>query len=276
MFRVNADRGWAKYPPAVDTGAALQTAYPGALPLVEPGDNASVTTSATNNGRAPAMTVKSELTGPAGWEARPESPNNTASLRTGESLNTKWLVKVPASAKPGLYVLTVRTTFRSDAEPRFDLEVRVPPPAPRTNAYVSDLTWLSSDNGWGPVERDTSNGEADAGDGNPMTINGVTFAKGIGAHAPSNIEFYVGGRCTSLAANVGVDDEEGADGSVGFEVWANGAKIADSGVMTNAMPAKPISADITGAMVVRLVVNDGGNGITSDHGDWADLRVTCA
>ncbi|MFC0105681.1 NPCBM/NEW2 domain-containing protein [Kibdelosporangium aridum] len=275
MFRVNADRGWAKYPPAVDTGAALQTVYPGALPLVEPGDTASVTTTATNNGRLPAVTVKSVLTGPAGWEAVPESPNDKTILRTGESTSTKWTVKVPANAKPGFYVLAVRTTYRPDAETRFDLEVRVPPPAPAANAYVSDLTWLSSDNGWGPVERDTSNGEYGSGDGNPITINGVTYAKGIGAHAPSNVEFYVGGRCTSLTASVGVDDEEGTDGSVGFEVWANGAKVADSGVMTNDMPAKPITANITGAMVVRLVVNDGGNGITSDHGDWADVRVAC-
>ena len=46
--------------------------------------------------------------------------------------------------------------------------------------------------------------------------------------------------------------------------------------MTNAMPAKQITADLHGAVVVRLVVNDGGNGITSDHGDWADVRVTCS
>ncbi len=276
MFRVNADRGWAKYPPAVDTGASLQAAYPGALPLVIPGENASVTTTATNSGRLPAIAVKSTLSGPAGWQAVPESSNDNLVLRTGESTSTKWTVKVPAGAAPGMYVLTVRTTYRPDAETRSDLEVRVPPPPPTANAYISDLAWLSSENGWGPVERDTSNGEYNAGDGNPITINGVTYPKGIGAHAPSNVEFYLGGRCTTLAADVGVDDEEGPDGSVGFEVWANGVKVADSGVMTNAMPAKPITANVTGASVVRLVINDGGNGITSDHGDWAGVRVTCS
>ncbi|MFI6094767.1 NPCBM/NEW2 domain-containing protein [Lentzea sp. NPDC051213] len=272
MFRVNADRGWAKYPPAVDAGAALQSAYP----FAEPGRNASVTTTATNSGKVPALGVKSVLSGPAGWEARPQSADHKGVLRPGESTSTKWTVKVPADAKPGQYRLAVRTTFWPGAETRFHFDVRVPPPAPVANAYVSDLAWLGSDNGWGPIERDTSNGEYEAGDGTPITINGVTYAKGIGAHAPSSVEFYVGGHCTSLAADVGVDDEEEANGSVGFEVWANGTKVADSGVMTTEMPAKPITADITGATVVRLVVNDGGNGISSDHGDWAGVRVICS
>ena len=37
--------------------------------------------------------------------------------------------------------------------------------------YVSDLTWASAVNGWGPVEKDRSNGEEGAGDGLPMVVN---------------------------------------------------------------------------------------------------------
>ena len=35
-------------------------------------------------------------------------------------------------------------------------------------------------NGWGPAEKDQSNGEAAAGDGKPLTLNGTVFAKGLG------------------------------------------------------------------------------------------------
>lgn len=45
--------------------------------------------------------------------------------------------------------------------------------------------------------------------------------------------------------------------------------------VTNAMPAQPITADVTGAQVVRLVVTDGGDGIDSDHADWADAKLSC-
>ena len=41
------------------------------------------------------------------------------------------------------------------------------------------------------------------------------------------------------------------------------------------MPAEPLTADVTGAQVVRLVVTDGGDGIDSDHADWANARLTC-
>ena len=44
--------------------------------------------------------------------------------------------------------------------------------------FVSDLPVVSQTNGWGPVELDRSNGEAGAGDGGPLTINGVGFCEG--------------------------------------------------------------------------------------------------
>jgi alpha-galactosidase len=86
----------------------------------------------------------------------------------------------------------------------------------------------------------------------------------------------VGGKCSAFTASVGVDDEKNATGSVTFEVWADGRKVADSGLLTTDLPAKPLSADVTGAGVVRLIVTDGGDGNNSDHADWADAKVTCA
>ena len=36
--------------------------------------------------------------------------------------------------------------------------------------YLSDLPWVSAKGGWGPVEKDRSNGEMPAGDGKTLTI----------------------------------------------------------------------------------------------------------
>ena len=74
--------------------------------------------------------------------------------------------------------------------------------------FVSDLPLVSQTNGWGPVELDLSNGEAGAGDGGPLTINGVVFAKGLGAHAVADVVYAIPAGCTAFAAQVGVDDEE--------------------------------------------------------------------
>ncbi|MFG2968096.1 NPCBM/NEW2 domain-containing protein [Streptomyces sp. NPDC048288] len=272
LVRLAADRRWAANPPAVELGLDGGR-------FIEPGGSAALTTSVTDLGRTPAEKVSVSLTGPEGWTVRATSPAKAAALPTGRSLRTGWQVTAPAGTPRGSYDLDLKASYRSPtgvrAENATTITTTVADPPPAGTSYLSDQTWLSADNGWGPVERDTSNGESKAGDGHPITIGGVVYAKGLGAHAPSDIEYYTGKTCEQVTADVGVDDEEAANGTVAFEVWADGTKVASTGVLTNAMPAQPLTADVTGAEVVRLVVTDGGDGITSDHADWADARITC-
>ncbi|WP_443048063.1 NPCBM/NEW2 domain-containing protein [Streptomyces sp. H39-S7] len=147
-------------------------------------------------------------------------------------------------------------------------------PAAGTSA-LSDLNWTSAVNGWGPVERDRSNGEQAAGDGRTLTVNGTTYAKGLGTHAASTAIYYLGGTCTSLTTDAGVDDESATNGSVVFQIYRDGTKVADSGLVTVSDAAKHLTADLTGGLELKLVVTDGGNGNTSDHADWALPRLTC-
>ncbi|MET7702952.1 NPCBM/NEW2 domain-containing protein [Streptomyces sp. NPDC005485] len=150
-----------------------------------------------------------------------------------------------------------------------------PVPPPTGVSQLGDLAWSSAANGWGPVERNLSNGEQAAGDGHTLTIGGTTYAKGLGTHAPSDITYHLGGACTSLRVDVGVDDESTAGGSVNFQVYRDAVKVADSGVRTNSDPPLRLTADLTGGTTLRLVVTDGGDGITYDHADWADARLAC-
>jgi alpha-galactosidase len=281
MYRVGTDRRWFEYPPAVDGSLDLERAYPGATPVAEAGDRLTATTTVTNAGRQPAQDVRVQVAGPSGWDVRATSPTRMPALETDQSLKTTWEIAVPATTRPGTYTLTTTITYRRPngrtAETvTSQTEVAVPVPPPGGTSYLSDITWLSASNGWGPVERNRSNGETGASDGNTITIEGVQYQKGLGVHAFSTIEYYLGGDCTSVRADVGVDDEEGADGSVAFEIWADGERVAESGPMTNAMPAKRLEADVTGATFLRLVVTDAGDGVNSDHGDWADAQLTCA
>ncbi|RKT52921.1 NPCBM/NEW2 domain-containing protein [Saccharothrix australiensis] len=140
---------------------------------------------------------------------------------------------------------------------------------------LSKLTPQSITNGFGPVEVDRSNGELPGGDGGPLTIGGVVHARGLGAHANSGIEYHVGGRCTRLTASVGVDDEVGPRGSVVFQVFADARKVADSGRLTGDSPGRPLTAMVSGANVLRLVVSNAGDGSDFDHADWGSPRLTC-
>jgi alpha-galactosidase len=147
------------------------------------------------------------------------------------------------------------------------------PPAGTTP--LSDLIELRASNGWGPFERNLSNGEQALGDGRTITMQGTTFRKGIGMHASGDVEYRLGRRCSTVTAQVGVDDEAGDRGSVVFQIYVDGVLSADSGVMTGSMAAKTLQATVSGAEQVRLAVADGGDGVDYDHADWADATVTC-
>ncbi|MEV6510319.1 NPCBM/NEW2 domain-containing protein [Streptomyces sp. NPDC051642] len=272
LVRVSADRHALKNPPAVELG--LDSA-----PLVQAATPTPLTTTVTDLGRTTAEHVSVSLTGPSGWKIRAKSSTTARAVRTGRALRTKWTVTAPAGTPTGSYDLTLKAGYRSPTGARvtstlpFTASVVVAPPS--GTSYLGDLPWMSTANGYGPVERNTSNGESAAGDGHPITLGGVVYAKGLGVHAESDVEYYTGKACEKVTADVGVDDEKGANGTVAFEIWADGTKVASTGVLTNAMPAQPVTADVTGAQVVRLVVTDGGDGIDSDHADWADAQLTC-
>jgi hypothetical protein len=138
---------------------------------------------------------------------------------------------------------------------------------------LSYETWTAAANAWGPIERNRSNGEKNAGDGRGLSIGGQSFAQGFGTHAGSSMSFALGGQCSTFTATVGVDDEVGDRGSVVFEVYADGTKVYDSGVMRGADGSKALSVNVTGKNELRLVVTNAGDGISYDHADWANTLL---
>jgi alpha-galactosidase len=144
------------------------------------------------------------------------------------------------------------------------------------SGFVSDQTWTYQANGFGPAERDKSNNGSAGGDGHTLTLNGVTYPKGIGAHAPSSIELRPNGHCTHFSASIGVDDEVGTNGNVDFRVVADGNVIFDSGIMTGATATQNVDVDLTGHNDLRLMVTGGTDTKNSDHADWANAQLTCS
>ncbi|MEO3753191.1 NPCBM/NEW2 domain-containing protein [Streptomyces sp. B6B3] len=277
VFRVSPDGDWAQYPSAVEVGAsAVQS---------EAGTTAELTTAVTNLGRTPAKSVSVDVAGPEGWTIEAGSATTSPALATDAALTTDWTVEIPPGTPGGSYDLTVTADYRSPRhQPRQDsltVEAQVLVPPGEGTSYVSDLAFVREANGQGPVERDTNVGSVAAGDGTPITIEGTVFDKGLGTHAPSTVEIYTAGRCDVFSAQVGIDDAAGAGGgppqrgSVTFEVWADGTRVAATGVLNGTAPAQPLTADVSGASFVELVVTDGGNGKNSDHADWADATVSC-
>ncbi|KRV47992.1 hypothetical protein AQ490_27045 [Wenjunlia vitaminophila] len=146
-------------------------------------------------------------------------------------------------------------------------------PACSRTTFVSDMPFTAESNGWGPVERDMSNGEQGGGDGNPLQIRGTRYDKGLGVHAPSSVSVLLDGRYERFVSQVGLDDEGGGNGSVAFEVVADGKVIATTPVMTGSDPARTIDVDVASVQELTLRVTDGGDGNSYDHADWADAHL---
>ncbi len=144
------------------------------------------------------------------------------------------------------------------------------------DTYISDMTWVTSTNGWGPVERDKSNGEQAAGDGVPLKIQGAAFTKGLGTHAVSRVDVNLGGQYSRFRSTVGIDDEIGNLGKVQFEVWLDNVRIYQSPLLTGAQAGVPVDVSVAGGNLLSLRVTDGGDTIGDDHADWGDAKVTRA
>ncbi len=151
----------------------------------------------------------------------------------------------------------------------------VEPPLPGGRSYLSDLRPSYATNGFGPFELDQTNGEDSALDGAPIRLRGAAYDKGLGVHAPSLLRYRLGRACTRFEADVGIDDDQQGQGSVEFEVWADGERLFRSGVLTGSSPVRTVNLDLTGRRDLRLFVGTGGDTNGKDHGVWAGARLDC-
>jgi alpha-glucosidase len=249
---------------------------------VPAGQTLSVTATFTLPSGGPITNVEMGPTPPADWTVK-GAPVTAPQLTGGQSITGTWQLTAPQQIAPGNVDLPVVATYRipDDATQRpvhveTAVKALVPPPNPTGNAYISDLPFLTETNGWGPAERDRSNGEIPAGDGTTLSIRGRTYAKGVGVHSVSELTIWLGRACSSFHAEVGIDDEAaGGGGSVDFQVLGDGRALGSSGVVRNTDQPRVLTADLTGIRTLTLRVTDGGDDRNFDHGDWADARVIC-
>jgi alpha-galactosidase len=143
-------------------------------------------------------------------------------------------------------------------------------------AMADSQVWLDELN-LGPMSSGWNKPQAKKSvDGHQLTIKGKGFERGVGTHAESFYVIETGGNALTFEAEVGIDDEVKTHtaGSVVFKVYSDKKVAADSGIMRPNDPPKKIKADIAGSKLVILEVMDAGDGVDSDHGDWANAFFT--
>jgi len=130
-----------------------------------------------------------------------------------------------------------------------------------------DLKLMSS--GWGKAQVNK------AVTGKPLRIGAQDFAKGVGTHADSEFYIDLGGRGERFTAQVGVDAAAGnAQASIEFLIYGDGKQLWRSGVCKLGEAPKACDVPLNGVQQLLLLVDGAGNGISFDHADWADAKIT--
>jgi len=226
----------------------------------------------SSSGLAPELAHPLSIAGDVPSTGHLERNHEGAAPSKGSSLSSK----IDTSPVTGTDPLTGHTPDAQLAGGSPDA-IRLQPALHRTSTappqYLSDLSWTSATNGWGPVEKNKSNGEQDAGDGGSITLGGTAYRKGLGVHSGSEVSYALDGQYNTFSSDVGVDEEVGSNGSVSFQVWADGAKLYDSGVMTGDTATKTLNVDVSGKQQLKLITTNGEDNNEFDHGDWANAQL---
>ncbi|MEY9863369.1 alpha-galactosidase [Catenulispora sp. GAS73] len=271
-------------PSTVLSPATLTPTAQAALPLVAPGASFPVSATFTDNGRLPVQDVLLTLAVPAGWTATPTGPVTASQLKSGQSMAASWQVAAAPGALPSPEQLALTADYGWQSSnygaPKplqmlsigESTQVQVPAAPPSGTGPLSHHPWLDAASGYLVPRVDRE----DAG-GGPLTMHGATYPTGVGTASVSTVDYYVGGNCSTLSATVGIDDSANFDptgGTVSFQVYGDGAKLYDSGLVTRAAP-QAMSVNLGSAKVISLVVGDGGDGTYNDRADWGGLQITC-
>ncbi|WP_392675161.1 NPCBM/NEW2 domain-containing protein [Streptomyces sp. LN785] len=251
----------------------------GEVPTLVPGTSTAGTlaTTATNRGAGAVRDVRVSVTGPAGWKVSNSTTGRRPALATDASLTTTWKVQVPDGASAGSYPLHVTASYKwgsgHTSATSSDVFAQVVTAPADGRRYLSTVNPASSTNGLGPVEADQSNGQVDAGDGSLITVAGRVHDRGLGTSTDSEIRYYLGGQCSRLTTDVGIDDEDTSGTSATFTIQTDAATAASTTLAPGAA-AQTLTADLTGAQWLVLTTASATADATA-HADWASPALTC-
>ena len=137
-----------------------------------------------------------------------------------------------------------------------------------SSVFLSDLDLSSVHQGWGHAMKNQSV------TGTPISINGHPFGSGVGTHAISTFKVKLFGGATVFHSFCGIDDNsKSGRASAVFHVIGDGKELWKSPKMTWKQDPVEATVRLTGIKTLTLIVDDAGDGIDYDHGDWANATI---
>ncbi len=158
------------------------------------------------------------------------------------------------------------------------------PTSPAEDSFISDLTPVSTSNGYGVIGKDVVNKDSAGSPDVPLTIvdktdpanpKTTTYEKGMGVHAASNLTYYVGEQCSRFTGEIGL--EGNFAGTVIFTVIGDGKVLYQSRTLVNGFAPEKLNIDLSGVSYVELKVDPiTGGSINGAHGVWGNAKFLCA
>ena len=140
--------------------------------------------------------------------------------------------------------------------------------------YLSDLRWVSANNGRGEVEKDNPVATT-AGGRTPerFMLRGQAYRKGFGTFPVAEAKYNLDKKYERFSAVLGIDDTALGRGSAIFEVWSGTTMLYKSDKLLGTSAPQHISLVVTDKTELTLKVTDAGDGNTMDIADWADAKL---
>ena len=215
-----------------------------------------------------------------------EAVSESVNLKANETATITFHITLPAmkatdrDAYLDSYTLNAETTFNykgeSDTQTKtsnIGISVSQPVGTGAEEVKLGDAPWLLSTTGWAghPTKRNKTI------ENRTISIVGNEYTSGIGAHASSDTQIFVGGQDCTFTSVVGIDDEVAGyqpqwAPSVTFIILADGKEIYRTEEMVFG-DSEEISLEIKDCQVLTLRA-DMGESNSSDHVGWGDATLT--
>ena len=192
-------------------------------------------------------------------------------------LNNSLLGYVPSTTFPlrnldpdSTYTVSVKTVWEDGATSSEGPSLLVSPKSLLPdNLWLSEIEPVRATAGYGSLQNDK------AVSGKLLKLGGLTYDRGLGTHAASEIAYDLHRQYGRFKALVGVDENAGKPlGSIEFTVLADGKELWKSGIMKQGETPKSVDVSIQGVRMLLLRVNDAGDGIDYDHADWVNAQIS--
>ncbi len=139
------------------------------------------------------------------------------------------------------------------------------------HAQTYDTVWLSSLDiskagiGWGKPGADVSC------EGNPITLNGITYQKGFGTHASSILYLKLSKGSARFHSVTGINDEaKSGAGTAVFKIYSTNELLWESGILRSGGTSEVVNISMADIDTLILCTETTADGPNYDHTDWAD------